>query len=144
MKEILKSAKSLSDSEVSQLIKSLQSLLEKRKLKAAKEAEEKAAKEKLTQEVRAKIEALIAEKGMTLEMLGLIPSSLPAQPQAKRSKYEYNVNNQYFAVNDQGKVSLLFTRSLKQHKAEGKALRYADLTTEQQSQAMALIEKRNG
>lgn len=144
MKEILKLAKSLSDSDLSSLIKSLNSLLEKRKEKALKEAKQREEQARAVEEVKQQIAAIAAEKGVSLEMLGYqLSSSLQTSDRKVRRPYKISPEKQSFYIDASGRPQLLFTRQLKQYKAEGLALTFDQLTPDQQSQARALIDARN-
>lgn len=147
MKEILKSAKSLSDIEVSQLIKALTSHLEKRKVKALKQAQQMEEQNRLLNEVKANVQAMMDKSGFTPEMLGFEPlvKPLPVQPKARKPRAQtvLQAEKQFFALNSAGKLELLFTRTLKEHKLNGTALSFSDLTSRQKTQAIVLVNQKN-
>lgn len=144
MKDIIKAAKSLNDSELSSLIKSLNSLLEQRKEKRLKDAQKKEEQTRVAEEVKQQIAAIVAEKGITLEMLGYqLSPSLQTSATKTRKSYNMNAERQTYFIDDTGNPKLLFTRLLKQYKAQGRALTFDQLTPEQQDQARTLVDARN-
>lgn len=144
MKDILNIAKLLSDVELERVIRSLNSLLDKRKAKALNAEKERAENAKRLEEVRDKINAIVAEKGLSLEMLGLISTSNQSEAKTTLRKRKLQVENQFFALNEAGQLQLIFTRILKEHKSKGTALRFSDLTKKQQLLAASLVAEKNG
>jgi len=128
----------------SSLIKSLNSLLEKRKEKALKEAKQREEQARAVEEVKQQIAAIAAEKGVSLEMLGYqLSSSLQTSDRKVRRPYKISPEKQSFYIDESGRPQLLFTRQLKQYKAEGLALTFDQLTPDQQSHARDLVDARN-
>ena len=105
MKDILNIAKLLSDVELERVIRSLNSLLDKRKAKALNAEKERAENAKRLEEVRDKINAIVAEKGLSLEMLGLISTSNQSEAKTTLRKRKLQVENQFFAINEAGHLS---------------------------------------
>lgn len=143
MRDILKSAKKLSDKEIKKLIESLKSLLHNRNQKQLKDAIAHEAREREAQDVIRQIEEITAQKGISLERLGYkLVADAPAPAPARRA-YRMKAEKQWYYIDPEGLPQLLFTRQLKQYKKDGLALTFGELSLEQQTLARALVESRN-
>lgn len=77
-------------------------------------------------------------------MLGYqLSSSLQTSDRKVRRPYKISPEKQSFYIDASGRPQLLFTRQLKQYKAEGLALTFDQLTPDQQSHARDLVNARN-
>lgn len=144
MKDVLKAAKSLSDKDLKKLIKSLESILDKRNKKRLQDAYALEERQRSAEKVKQEIEKIALNKGITLEQLGysLEPDAL-GESTIKRRPSKMNAERQSFYIDETGRPQLLFTRQIKQYKAEGLALKFSELTSEQQALARALVDARN-
>lgn len=143
MRDILKSTKSLSDQELKKLIKSLQSLLDKRNKARLQKAYELEARERAAEEVKQKITEIAAEKGVSLEQLGFALGVGSQAATIKRRVSKMKAEKQWYQIDSEGLPQLLFTRQIKQFKAEGLALSFGELSQEQQTLVRALVDARN-
>lgn len=132
MKEIIKQTKSLSEQQLSTLIKKLSSALERRQLKAKRLEEEQRQQLHVQNELMEKIGALAAEKGIPLQQLGFVhPPSLPKPLKQSRSRPIYHAEKQTFTL-ENGEPQLVFTRKAKELIDQGKAFQFNQLSADQQ------------
>ncbi|MAA93751.1 MAG: hypothetical protein CML22_07200 [Rheinheimera sp.] len=137
MQDIIKQSKSLSDEQLSTLIKKLSSQLEKRQLKAKRREEEQKQQLKVQNELMEKINSLAAEKGVSLEQLGYVhQSSLQKPAKQRRGRPVISAENQTFVLKE-GEPQLVFTRKAKELLDQGKAYRFNQLSPDQQAMARA-------
>ena len=123
---LLAEAKKLHPEQLSKLITKLMKIQESNKARDA---------------IAEQLEQLASSEGFTMAALGFVRHN--GIPSIKTKKQRtLSAKNQTYVVTKNG-VELAPARKLKQLKADGAALRYDQLTSEQQSLAAELVDKIN-